>query len=82
MYVKGTRSCCVPVEFVMENYFATFHNPSYIGKERHKYFTCHELLTDGWASGQPDGQKVELLYRTLLYAGAIKVKTEIKCQLF
>ena len=36
MYVKGTRSWCMLVEYVKDNYYARFHNPSH-----HRYKETH-----------------------------------------
>ena len=36
MLVKGTRSWCMLVEYVKENYYARFHDPSFhMYRERH-----------------------------------------------
>ena len=36
MKVKGTGSWCILVEYVKENYYARFHDPSYYRyRERH-----------------------------------------------
>ena len=36
MYVKGTGSWCMLVEYVKDNYYARFHDPSY-----HRYRDRH-----------------------------------------
>ena len=47
------------VEYVKDNYYARFHDPSY---HRYREINCLQTLTDGWN----DGREVELLYHTLL----------------
>ena len=59
-------------EYVEDNYYARFETHSY-----HRYREMHfnaRLDLNCWHDGRTNGQKFELLYRTLLQAGATKTK--------
>ena len=77
MKVKGTGSRCLLEECVKDNYYARFHPHSYHCCKEMKFIPrldINFLDSTQIVDGRTNGRKVEHLYRTLLKAGAIKIK--------